>query len=391
MQALSNPAASVSNVTIPAPYNAKLEAVALLGIFNRRGSGQIVRIREVEICPVAPAKTASLQAKLTLSRITAASGGSANGTATSLDSQSAALSDVTFVAGSTVTTSGAELLAFRQLPYSYYAWSAVGSSYSLYPYPSDYASLRGLNASQDRKLGLSQLYVWGGHADQQKIVMRTGEGIAVHTAATASINLEYDISVWIRNSSTGACYCLHMIAVSEAEALFSVMNGGATPFEILRIEITEQGPSLGPVYTIENIEDMIPGICGEQIVPTGMDSLNALNENVLCCGNCYVRMEGYAAGATMNSAIKVMVNGRGPTVGPGVAMGPLPLRNVIFTSKNEQDYVLREGSGMAVFNRGWANNADTDIIIKFTQEAGEPTDAEIAQAVWEYGNRTLTS
>jgi hypothetical protein len=357
------------NATAGGPYDSKLEAIGLLSIFNKRGSGKVIRIREVEICPIAPALTAYVLSKLTLSRITDASGGSADGTVTKLDSNSAALSDITFLTNSAVTTSEAVLFNIRQLPAYVYYWYGLGSASFMYPYIAPAQGLRGLNASQHDKLGIQQVYVWKTHGDSQRIIIRNGEGIAMHTDQNACLNLEYDISVWIRNSSTGACYCLHMLAVSQDGALFSVMNGGATPFEIVRVELTEQGPSLGPVYTIENIADMIPANGGEQVVPTSLDSQNVLSADVLCYKNGYVRLEGYDSGASISRAIKMMVNGRGPTVGPDVAMGPLPLRNPIFTSKNEQDYVLREGCGMAVFNRGWANNADCDVIINFTQES----------------------
>lgn len=344
-------------------YDPLPEAMALLAIYNKRGSGKLIRIREMEITPL-PACNSGTPCRLILQRISAASGG-VSGNIVKLDSANANLTDVIFVANSDITETGSSLWNMLMLPTQYALWLAIGSiTYAQYWQGQ---ALGGLDKNQNTKLGCSQLYTWNANSNLQKITVRNGEGIAVHTDSATNMNLEYSIAIWIRNAATGACYVAQTIAVSAEGALFSMMNNSADVIEILRVELTEQGNSLGPLYSLESIENLIPER-GEAVTPTKMDSANTLDSNILCCKNCYVQIEGFSAGALLSNPMKSWINGRGPGIAPNVNQGPIPIKNTMYNEKAGSSWVLREGSGVAVINRGWANNSDYDIIIKFTQE-----------------------
>jgi hypothetical protein len=350
------------------PYDQRPEIMALSAVFNKRGSGKIIRIRGVEINSVPPAKNSVATAKLILQRISAADGGIEIGTVSKLDSNNAALADISFMHNAVASLTDAAYLMMKHQAYTNWIWSAVGSTSYMFPYLSDNSFLIGFDRGQG-KYDKPQIYVWQPHSDVQKITLRNGEGIALHTNDLSYLNVEYSISVWIRNASTGECYCLNMIAPSEDESIFSLMNNSANVYEILRVEILEQGSNLGPIYTIERIENLDPTE-GEAVTPITMDSANSLHENILCSKNCYVQLVGYSAAQfIVGSSPTMMVNGRGPNVGPGVPMGPMSLRTPVYDSRNGQDFVLREGDGIAVINRGFANNSDYDVVIRFTQES----------------------
>lgn len=344
-------------------YDPLPEAMALLAIYNKRGSGKLIRIREIEITPL-PACNSNVSCRLILQRISAASGG-INGNIINLDSNNASLTNVVFAVNTNITTTDSSFWQMLMIPSLAGSWNYAGSA-TYAPFWKEIA-FGGLDKNQDSKFGCSQLYMWKANSDLQKIVLRNGEGIAVHTNSATNMNLEYSIAVWVRNVTTGACYVAQTIAVSGEGALFSLMNNSADVIEILRVELTEQGNSLGPLYSLESIENLIPER-GEAVTPTKMDSANTLDSNILCCKNCYVQIEGFSAGALLSNPMKSWINGRGPGIAPNVNQGPIPIKNTMYNEKAGSSWVLREGSGVAVINRGWANNSDYDIIIKFTQE-----------------------
>lgn len=350
-------------------YDALPEAMALLGIYNKRGSNKIIRIREIEINSQPPANIAMTSGtSLRLRNIINSSGGDDTASTIKLDSSNATLSDLQMLVNvpyGNASIANNDMRRVYAMTYNQGTFSS-GSSVTYLPW---FAETNFGLRSQSR-YGGSQFYTWSADSNIQKIVLREDEGIGVYyDTFGCNINLEYQISVWVRVVSTGACYVLKATAISGDGWLFTLMNSSATNvIEILKIEINEQGNSNGPFYMVEQIENLVPDRGGELITPTKMDSADTLNSNILCYKNCYVQMEGFSQGALITSNMNQWTKGFGPTVGPNLAMGPIPIKTTVFNFRCGIDWVLREGYGMAVINRGWGNQSEYDIIVKFTQE-----------------------
>jgi hypothetical protein len=345
------------------PY---LEHVAALALFNLTGSGKIIRVKAIAIQPIAPV-TSNIEYRVALQRITALAGGETV-PAVALDSNNAALpSQVSIVANGFATLTGSELARKLAVPIQNMtrALGALGNSHG----------------------GLSSSRIWKllPHSDVQRIILREGQGISI-TPAGANRQFEIDVTLWLRNVSTGACYVVHKALVPTHVDWLAVLNGSGSGvvLELFDCEIVESGVDDIPQFSIEGIDGCGTSYSGEVVSPIKTDSTSSLSGSVLCLKNAVVKSDGANSGALISMPWKQRVRptntGRGPGIAPVVPTGITP--NWIFYSRGpDYDTILREGKGLGIFNRNAGKVGRFEFRVDFTQESsggGSPAAATVA-------------
>lgn len=334
------------------PY---LDHIAALAVFNRTGSGQVVKIKEICINPASTITTTALS-NMIVQRITALTGGEAV-TPTKLDSNNAALpSQVSIVKyPATVTLSGNPLLRV-----------ACFSTFNVTRVLSVLASASGSHSN----IGPGQLLRWGDAttAETQKVTLREGQGISIGPSGTTTgIPIEYIVSFWLRNQSSGACYQVYERLFTTDTHQLSLLNGSGSGviLEVFNIELIEAGTDDMASFTIEGI-DQADLSSGDSVTPVSHDSTNTLPADILCIRNARVKSGGYNEGVKIAQASRRRVG----LVAKGtltVATPPLSIRkNQLWNANEGYEMVLREGKGIGIFKRTTGGIGRFDIAITFT-------------------------
>lgn len=336
------------------PY---LDHIAALAVFNVTGSGKVVKIKEVCINPVSSINIAStILGGAIVQKITALTGGETVAP-TKLDSNNATLpaqvSTVKYPSATTLT--GSPILRVALFP-----------TFNVTRVLSAMASASGSHS----RIGPGQLLRWGDAttSQTQKITLREGEGIVLGmNGGNNALPIEYNVALWIRNQSSGACYQIRERVFSSELGMLAVLNGSGSGviLEIFNIELIEAGTDDMASFTVEGI-DLADISNGENVTPVSHDSTNTLPADIRCIRNAHVKSAGF------NEGVKIAIPQRRRVAmvtyqQGGVATPPVSiLKNPLFRAQEGYEMVLREGKGIGIFKRTTGGVGRFDIAITFT-------------------------
>lgn len=345
------------------PY---LTHVSTLAVFNKTGSGKLVRVRQIKAERLRAQTTATaVGTKIALQRITAHTVTDEIMPAYTIDTNNAALPSQVVMCRrpAAITTTG----------------TAIGTLCAV-PCANETRAL----GSFSSRMGLSDLHdivdQWGGGSgDAQKIVLREGEGIALDTANVTNAYPHWlEAGVSVRVVSTGACYRYKFPCYISPFPLLSLMNGSGSGvvLEVFRVTLREIGTDVLPQVTVERI-DSIDETSGYTATADPFDTANSLDANIVVRGNVKVTMDGSKRGAFIvipHHAYKV---GAGMGVGPGLAGFHPQVQDVYHTSQpfggrhphdSLYDICLREGEGIGMFQRTASGQIYFDLMMQITVE-----------------------
>jgi hypothetical protein len=336
------------------PY---LEHIAQLCIFNSSDSTKRVRVKSIEINELNPITT-TVQVKVATSRITALTGGNTI-TPISLDTNNAALpSQVSAVKNATtVTTTGANLQT-----------TANASTQNMVTAPARLISRTGMMGN----ISTSRIHTWkdATTAEMQKITLREGQGITLYSNSISFYTTEYEVNVWVRNASSGACYIFRTRQFSTELPFVSLLNGSGSGvvLEVFNIEMTECGEATYPQYTCEYVDQAYSDTTLSAI---SYDSTNSFDSNIKLYKNAVVKTGGWKDGAIISQAWKMKNAGvsSGTRVGQTKNM-PLSITpNYVFRSCHEDnDILLSPGKGLAILQRNVGKIGRHELCVTFLQE-----------------------
>lgn len=358
------------------PY---LTHVATLALFNKTGSGKMVRVRQIkaERLLAQTTKTA-IGTTLALYRITAHTASEEPMTAYSMDTDNASLPSQVemYRRPFSVTTSGTPIDSTCAVPCANEA-RALGHMVS---------RMAGAQEYQD-------VYVWVSDTgnEVQKVVLREGEGISLSTnGVTNAFPHWLEASVTVRNSSSGACYRYNFPTYFTPLPVFSLLNGSGSGvvLEVVRVGLREIGTDVLPQVTVERI-DGIDETSGYSSTPDPFDTVNSLDANIIGRGNVKVTMDGSKRGAFMVIPHLAYKIGAGLGVGPNLSGFHPQNQDSHHTSQpfagrypheDLHDICLREGEGIGIFQRSASGRIAFDLMIQFTVEGvtgGYPPESKV--------------
>lgn len=336
------------------PY---LEHIAQLCIFNGSDSTKRVRIKSIEINELNPVTT-TVPVKVAVIRITALTGGDTV-TPVSLDTNNAALpSQISIVKNATtVTTSGANLQTTLNVPTQHMTTALAR-----------YTTRSGMMGN----LSHSQMHIWkdATTAEMQKITLREGQGITIYPAVISFYTVEYEVSFWIRNASTGACYLVRSRQFTTELPFLTLLNGASSGvvLEVFNIEMTECGESVPPQYSFEYVDQ---AYSDTTLSAVSYDSTNSFDTDIKLYKNAVVKTGGWKDGAIISQAWKGKNIGSsigtrvGQTVNMPVSINPI---NVYNSRHEDNDILLSAGKGLAILQRNVGKVGRHEICVTFLQE-----------------------
>lgn len=355
--------------TVNQPY---ITQNAVVGIFNAKGSDCVTTVKRIEINEL-QARTTTLPNNLSIFRTTAQTGGESL-TVTKHDTNDADLSALVSIVKypGSVTTTGdniRRLLGRNGL--------SPATAFNAFCAP----------RLGDVKGSLSHAIAYNNfEAGTQGIVIREGEGIAITTGLVAPANFPLEFVIKINNGS--ATYSVTTVVKNSAMvALIGIFNavGSGETLTIARIDFSEiRTVDILPAFTVESISGLYGGTA---ISPISLDTNNtAIPSGVQIVSNCAVD----SASINSSTSIRSQISGDGairritpPAFGVGVALasGLIPFlrrKHVVFDFSPAVDssggFVLREGEGIAIFNKpnacGYINY---EIILYLTNVYTPPT------------------
>lgn len=344
--------------------------VATLALFNKTGSGKVVRVRQV--------KAEVLQGQTTVTAaptnfgiqfITAHTPGDEIIPSIKVDSSNAALPSQVVMARRppAITTSG-----------------SVMETVPLIPLANVTRALAGL-ASRAMHSNLNDnIWRWEHGSDVQKITLNEGEGIALDPAGIHNAYPHWlEAGVNVRVVATGACYRYKFPCYTSPYPLYSLLNGAGSGvvLEVFRITLREIGTDEAPQVTVERI-DGIHEAAGYASTPKPFDSANSLDANIIGRGNVPVMLAGAKGGGITGAPHLFATHGLRLGVGPGLAGFAPQMQGNFLTSQRHLgrnphdeawDITLREGEGLALFQRTASGLTYFDLSFQFTaQDAVDP-------------------
>ena len=354
---------------------------AALGMFNRTGSGKIIRITDFFVKDVSTPNSTTANATITVQKVSAWTIGNeraektaADGYVHKFDSNNADLpSQVKFYEDvQSVTLAGdGYIRRILQIP-------LCNTTRAL----SDLVFLG--HADRDSAFNTSALYKSmniGG--DIQAMIVREGEGLAIKMVNDlVYLTMKYWLNIFIRDTATGACYGVNCAITPDGGRtpfLFVNDTGSGKTYQVYSIELAEIGDDIqNNIYTLEKIESLDTNT-GELITPITHDSANpSLSGLIDCRMDCNVTLFGLTQGAVVARTLfaKDIQTNQG---GAPYASGSMPLvigarRANLFNLRNvNSEITLREGEGVGMFKRTISGIGKASITLRFTVEPAVAT------------------
>jgi len=356
---------------------------AALAIFNRTGSGRIVKITDWFIKDMStPNSIAASRFLVQLVTGWTLGGAEWKYETTKWDSNNADLpSQVNCWEDVQAVTGGITLRTVLNLPL-YNETRALSEMCSL------------LHADKDSGLNNSSIFrafnVTGG---VQPIIVREGQGVCITPdGGLVQQTIKYALNFFFRDAATGQCYMCNCNITPDGERtafLFTNEAGSGKTYEVYNVELAETGNDtfLG-CFSLEKIESLDPdsGLISDLY---SHDSANeSLSGLVDYRRDCNVTIYGLSKGAIMARPIL----GRDYQTSQGGAPylnGSMPLafgaRNANFGDlrKPSSAIVLREGEGAAIFKRHMNGIGKSSLFIRFTVE-NAATGGEVVAGATDY-------
>lgn len=339
------------------PY---LAHCAVVGVLNGKGSGKVLRVRSIRI-DEAVGRTVATNTNFSVQTVSAVTSSGSVAAAVALDSSNAALPAqvVCYVNPAAITTTNAVIADAPNLAMTNMV-----------------TALRSFNA---QAVPLRSQFQWrdATTAETQKITLREGQGIAVHTNGAASNNFRAEFNVLVRNASSGACYLYKVNAAATSYAIWALLNGSGSGvvLEVLWITIGEVGDDTVPQFTVEQI-DGLDDTTGSAVTPFLFDSTASLPAQVVVRERCTVLTEGAKHGALIAVPQRQWSQGAFGGTGPALATPPKPKRHEVWGHSPYQrgyssdvEWVLREGDGLAIMQRNAGSLGAWRIALWLTAES----------------------
>ncbi len=321
------------------PY---LTHAAILGILNGKGSGRILRVRSIRIDGIV-GRTVATNTNFSLQTVSAVTSSGTTATAFALDSNNAALPSqvVCYTNPAAVTTTNVVIDDAANLAMT-----------------SMVTALRSFNK---QAVPLRSRVRWwdATTAETQKIVLREGQGLACHTNSAASNNFRAEFNVMVREATSGACYMFKVNAAATGYPIWALLNGSGSGvvLEVLWVTLGEIADDSVPQFTVEQV-DGLNDTSGSAVTPFAFDSTSSLPSQVLVRERCTVLTEGAKHGAFIAIPQRQWTQGAFSGTGPALATAVNAKRNEQWGASpftrgysSDVDWVLREGDGIAVFQR----------------------------------------
>jgi hypothetical protein len=359
----------------------------LAAIFNAEASDARRTFEVTRIVVRPPSATGALSgaaimgAKLSLYRISAASGGEAVA-AVLRDTASSALPSqvVCAIMPDSVTVSGAALRSLSDSPTLTFAGSNQWTTARVYG-GSLFSYQRGSNAD---------ILNLGGDTNVERVVLREGEGVALVLDSYGQSRAG-QINITVRNESSGATYQYRSRAIGhpylQGQAMVSLLNGSGSGV-VLGVHISQypnDGESNLPSLRLARIEQVTDG---SSVTPTAHDTGTAVPAALQCsAGDMATKLYGFGGGVpidwnvTHGAQMSVAAQQKGGTfrwgigarqypslaVSPGL-QAPSEAERVLFDARAGSGIVLRPGEGLAVL-AGRAGTLETSTFAYFDIEA----------------------
>lgn len=334
--------------------------VANLAIFNKPGSGRIVRILRAT-CSDQAAATTTVPVALTWQRCSAAVLGTGMLTALKLDSGNANLPSQVKIydTPSSVTLTANAVLTERIMV------SKVNDT-------------RVLGVMNDGERPLAGMFEWIRSSDLQKIVLREGEGLCLHTLGAMFGTHAVEVTIRFRNASTGATYQVRLTTKPDSNPLIALMNesGSGVVLEVSMLVVQEQGTDVPAQFTAEGIDGLDENT-GYAVAPLALGG-NVLPPGIVVRRRCQVITGGFDTGAVIPFPETLMRgpgwSGAGPDLAAGLVSGLAGLLSVhmgTFLRKPREpryEIILREGAGFAWLSRSPASGGAFGLGLSFTVE-----------------------
>ena len=274
-------------------------------------------------------------------------------------------------------------------------------------------------------LDASRLFGAIGDSGVQRIVLNPGEGAAIMEAENHTCPHLQMGEIIFRNQATGATYAVATSDMATREAggfaALAVFNGSGSGvvLEVIYVGLPDMGSgeTVGTEFSHYWIGFIGGMLDGDSLVAVPHDTGNdALPDGIQIKKNFSFNnaqrqainpMEWMAINASQTQIVNYFhKNGLLRCVyrSPYEEVQPMKMGFVVGRTVFDLDpgIKLRKGQGIAI-GYGWDYDFQShrrvmqhtfnnlDISCEFNVEVGEPSDADIAEAVWSYGNRTLTA
>jgi hypothetical protein len=307
-------------------------------LFNKTGSGKVLRVRKIvaqQKAPITSATTTALRRADVVS-ITAHTILETASAPFKLDSTSAAFPATIQIAKNTYTVTESQSMMRSQHPF-------------------------GTNGTPSPFFRVNSVFKWkdATTAEMQKLTVRNAEGIAIkgNFVEDAYVH-ETTIEVILRLSDTGATYKIFEPVDTIAPYQLTILNNGYTAgnIEILAINLlctTEDADgSLGAFPTYNEFIFVTQAKVDDNTVtstPVELDSTNSLNANILCLKNATVIATGQltGSGTRINTVGNSFLRYTNQASIRDSIKGPMNDVTLFQSDSVEFDVVLREGNGIA--------------------------------------------
>lgn len=365
------------------PY---IDHLAALAIFNKSGSGKIVKVIMASSAENVAATVANTTiTNVTTQRCSAVTAGKGFLTPFKLDSGNAALPS--------------QVLIYKDPAAVTLTSSAILNDY---PHLANENDTRALGFLTSGRYPLQSVYRMQPNSDLQRVVLREGEGLAVHGNASASNVHRMGISIAFRVVGADDTWCAcDEFALDASGGEFVLWNGAGSGvvLEVLDVRMRQIGTDVAQVISFEYI-DTLDESTGEAVTPFAMDSANSLGSSIVVRQNCRVRTGGSKFGAIIPSAQILPQFGTFVGTGPGIASlklqgmkcnmwGPGIYRDFA----PEQVFVIREGWGMAWFSRtaGCLGRFERGFRFTVQNDTDYPAEGDVRDdVVYNFGTQTGT-
>lgn len=376
--------------TVSDPLHPYMEHIGALALFNKKGSGKILRLKNVNIDIINKAGVnTAIPPYINLQKISAYTGGSVV-SPINLDSTNSALpSEVVCVQKpSTVTTSGQIL---RKM-----------CNHEQFNTASSDNSMLTSRSGRHNTIGSAKVFGWldASTAQTQKIVLREGEGIGLVNSTSAFWATAFRTEIIVRETMTGDCYMYSDESKWNDLSPLVLLNGtgSGVVLEVVSVHTTETGAensttagtSVPSRFLLTGIElaDISRG-AGSELTPYSMDSTNSIGSDIVCYKNCLIRWDQGGSGALYIRPEKWLFLNQFSQNDANISSLPIQVlqryKSGITSRTRYTDLVLREGKGIAIQQFYPSKYVNHELSFTFTVQDVFPTEAQVEDGV-TYGS-----
>lgn len=239
---------------------------------------------------------------------------------------------------------------------------------------------------------LAQQYEWPSNTNIQKITLREGEGLCLHTAGVVFNTSSFEVTIRFRKASNGHTYQIRYTFRPDSYPAIALMNEASSGvvLEVTRLAVQAMGTGDPPWFSCEKI-DALDESTGIAAVVGALDSTMPLPADIIVQRRARVKPVGTKDGAWIPFAEFAPRGPANPSAGPanvqGIASGlggqetvhiGVPLRR---PRSPRYEVVVREGEGFAWMQRSSSSVGSFDIGFVFIVEDMAPKETDVRNGV----------